>query len=80
MNDKFFLDTNILVYTFDDGDPGKKDRARALVAKAIAERRGRKPAAFKLRQAAFKGYGLQPHLAGVTWDQILDLSYEGRGG
>jgi predicted nucleic acid-binding protein len=40
MNDKFFLDTNILVYTFDDGDPGKKDRARALVAEALAESRG----------------------------------------
>ena len=40
MNDKFFLDTNILVYTFDDGDPGKQDRARALVAKALSESRG----------------------------------------
>lgn len=40
MNDKFFLDTNILVYTFDDGDPGKKDRARALVAEALVESRG----------------------------------------
>lgn len=40
MNDKFFLDTNILVYTFDDGDLGKRDRARALVAEALSESRG----------------------------------------
>jgi predicted nucleic acid-binding protein len=40
MNDKFFLDTNIFVYTFDDRDPGKRDRARALVAEALTESRG----------------------------------------
>jgi predicted nucleic acid-binding protein len=40
MSDKFFLDTNILVYTFDDEALGKRDRARALVAEALAESRG----------------------------------------
>ncbi len=35
---------------------------------------------FRLRRATFKGRGLQPQLAGATWDQILDVSYEGRGG
>jgi hypothetical protein len=40
------------------------------------KRRGR----FKLRKATFKGNGLQPHLAGAGWNQIRDLSYEGRGG
>jgi len=34
---------------------------------------------FKLRRITFKGNGLQPHLAGTSWDQILQLSYEGRG-
>ena len=34
---------------------------------------------FRLRKATFKGKGLQPHLAGTSWDQILHLSYEGRG-
>jgi len=62
----------------------EKTTLKALVEeglrKVVAEHRDRKPEAFKLRQAAFKGQGLQPHLAGVTWDQILDLSYEGRGG
>jgi predicted nucleic acid-binding protein len=40
MSGKFFLDTNILVYTFDEENPGKRDRARALVAEALAESRG----------------------------------------
>ena len=48
--------------------------------KALEERRVRGQTAFKLRKASFKGQGLQPHVAGVTWDQILDISYEGRGG
>jgi len=48
--------------------------------KVLAERRGRSSGGFKLRQAAFKGQGLQPHLAGATWDRILDIGYEGRGG
>jgi predicted nucleic acid-binding protein len=40
MSGKFFLDTNVLVYTFDDKDATKRDRARALVAAALAESRG----------------------------------------
>ena len=39
------------------------------------KRRGR----FKLRKATFKGNGLQPYLAGASWDKIRELSYEGRG-
>jgi len=62
----------------------EKTTLKALVEeglrKVVTERRGRKSGGFKLRKAAFKGQGLQPHLAGVTWDQILDVSYEGRGG
>ncbi len=34
---------------------------------------------FRLRKATFKGNGLQPHLVGASWDQILQLSDEGRG-
>jgi len=33
---KAFIDTNVLLYGVDGGDPGKKDRARALLA-SIAE-------------------------------------------
>lgn len=48
--------------------------------KVVSERHRRKGKGFRLRKATFKGKGLQPHLAGATWDQILDISYEGRGG
>ena len=34
---------------------------------------------FRLRKATFKGKGLQPHLAGSSWEQIRELGYEGRG-
>ena len=43
----------------------------------ISERKRRSH--FKLRKVTFKGKGLQPHLAGTSWDQILQVSYEGRG-
>jgi hypothetical protein len=35
---------------------------------------------FKLRKATFKGKGLQTHLVGASWEQLRDISYEGRGG
>ncbi len=35
---------------------------------------------FRLRKATFKGKGLQSHLAGASWEQIREVSYEGRGG
>jgi len=44
----------------------------------ISERKRRNT--FRLRKATFKGKGLQPHLAGASWDKIRELSYEGRGG
>jgi CRISPR/Cas system-associated protein Csm6 len=46
--------------------------------RVIAERKRR--GAFRLRKATFKGRGLQPHLTGASWEQIRELSYEGRGG
>jgi hypothetical protein len=62
----------------------EKTTLKALVEeglrKVVTERAGQKAEGFRLRKAAFKGQGLQPHLAGVTWDLILDISYEGRGG
>jgi hypothetical protein len=48
--------------------------------KVTTERRSRGAGAFELRRASFKGEGLQSHLAEVSWDRILDVSYEGRGG
>jgi len=46
--------------------------------RVVSERKRRRQ--FRLRKATFKGSGLQPHLAGASWDAIRDLSYEGRGG
>ena len=44
----------------------------------IADRKRR--SIFRLRKASFKGNGLQPDLAGASWDRIRELTYEGRGG
>ena len=43
----------------------------------VAERKRR--GAFRLRKASFKGKGLQTPVAGASWEQIRELSYEGRG-
>jgi predicted nucleic acid-binding protein len=40
MSDNFFLDTNVLVYSFDPENPAKRDRAIALISKALAESQG----------------------------------------
>jgi predicted nucleic acid-binding protein len=40
MNAKFFLDTNIFVYSFDRGSPAKVQRATQLIRQAVATRKG----------------------------------------
>ena len=40
MSVKFFLDTNVLVYSFDLENRKKRDRAAGLVAEGLAESRG----------------------------------------
>lgn len=40
MPGKYFLDTNILVYTFDDSAPAKKMKAHALVSTALTKNNG----------------------------------------
>lgn len=40
MTDRFFLDTNVLVYTFDSSAPRKQKIARSLVAHALTDRAG----------------------------------------
>ena len=40
MNERFFLDTNVLVYTFDVKAPRKQKVARDLVARALKDRDG----------------------------------------
>jgi hypothetical protein len=44
----------------------------------VAERQ--KKETFELRKVTFRGQGLQPHLAGASWEQVRDPAYEGRGG
>lgn len=46
--------------------------------KVISERKQSQN--YKFRRATFKGRGLQPHIAGASWDKLRDISYEGRGG
>ena len=36
-------------------------------------------AAFHLRDASFKGEGLQTDMPGGSWERMRDLAYEGRG-
>jgi predicted nucleic acid-binding protein len=40
MSDRFFLDTNIFVYSFDETAPRKCDPARILIRRAIATGKG----------------------------------------
>lgn len=35
---------------------------------------------FKLREASFRGEGIDPALADAGWDRLRDIAYEGRGG
>jgi len=40
MNGRFFLDTNIFVYSFDAGSPAKARRAAELIRRAVATGKG----------------------------------------
>ncbi|MDM8536671.1 PIN domain-containing protein [Desulfobacterales bacterium HSG17] len=40
MSDKFFLDTNIIVYSFDDSEPTKQNTARNLIRNALLNHNG----------------------------------------
>jgi predicted nucleic acid-binding protein len=40
MNAKYFLDTNIIVYSFDTSQPEKKERAQALIGTALQTGQG----------------------------------------
>jgi predicted nucleic acid-binding protein len=40
MNDKFFLDTNVFVYSFDGSAPSKRKKAEGLIRDAIGKRNG----------------------------------------
>ncbi|TVQ72945.1 MAG: PIN domain-containing protein [Balneolaceae bacterium] len=40
MSDRFFLDTNIIIYSFDDGNPAKQKVARELIEKGLEGHNG----------------------------------------
>jgi predicted nucleic acid-binding protein len=40
MSADFFLDTNVFVYSFDEREPGKAERARGLIEQGLVERCG----------------------------------------
>ena len=44
----------------------------------VIDERGRR-GSFRLRRATFRGEGLQPDVAGGSWERLRDLAYEGRG-
>jgi hypothetical protein len=46
--------------------------------KVIAERK--QINSFTLKKASFKGKGLNPDLAGASWDRIREMIYGERGG
>lgn len=45
---------------------------------ALAHRSGKRP--FRLRKASFKGRGLSAAAHGMSWEQLREHAYEGRGG
>jgi hypothetical protein len=47
--------------------------------RAVVEQGTRRPAPFRLRDAAFGEGGLAEGLDETDWDRIRDLAYEGRG-
>ena len=56
---------------------------RALVEEGLRLALGKRRAAtarFRLRDASFKGRGLQPGVHAGDWDSIARRVYEGRGG
>jgi hypothetical protein len=60
----------------------RQDRTlRALLIEGlrqeIAERK--RPGPFRLRKATFRGDGLQAGTAGVSWERIREMTYDGRG-
>ncbi len=40
MNDRFFLDTNVFIYAFDQSAPAKLQKAEALIGEGVTTRKG----------------------------------------
>jgi hypothetical protein len=54
---------------------------RALVEQGLEKvlRDLREPQAFRLKDGSFRGQGLQPGQEALTWTEVRDMVYEGRG-
>ena len=61
----------------------RKTTLKALIEEGlrrlISERKSKR-GQFRLRDAGFKGKGLQPEFEGASWEKIRDAIYQGRGG
>jgi hypothetical protein len=60
----------------------QKTTLRALIEEGLRRLLDSRPATppFRLRDASFRGDGLQPPLAEGDWERIRELTYTGRGG
>ena len=77
--------------TIEISDPLLKDAKRlaareGVTLRALVERglrheleQRKQPTVFCLRNATFKGKGIQPGARGLSWDQLRELAYTGRG-
>ena len=55
-----------------------RDLIEAGLRIVLRERRRR--SSFKLRDASFRGRGLQPEFRDADWERLRQAAYEGRGG
>jgi hypothetical protein len=60
----------------------EKTTLRALIEAGLRHvlRERRQKRRFELRDASFRGNGLQPEFREGDWQRIRDAAYEGRGG
>jgi hypothetical protein len=59
-----------------------KTTLRSLIEAGLRQvlREHRRKAQFRLRDASFRGRGLQPEFRAADWPRLRDSAYEGRGG
>jgi hypothetical protein len=55
---------------------------RILIERGLSHvvRETKRPVAFRLRRAAFKGRGLQAEFRDASWEKLSEAAYESRGG
>lgn len=60
----------------------EKTTLRALIETGLRQvlRERRRRSSFRLRDASFRGRGLQPEFREGVWQRIREGAYEGRGG